>query len=55
MVRKDNKWIEADDTSISKKNWPRNSKNMYLVILEKSLCNTQKKADFIGKLISMKI
>ena len=35
MVRKANKQMEANDANICKKNQPRNSKNMYLIILER--------------------
>ena len=36
LIRKDKKsWYEAKNLNISKKNWSRNSKNVYLFILER--------------------
>lgn len=34
MVKVKNNWIEANDLSITKRNWPRNSKNVYLLLLQ---------------------
>lgn len=34
FVKFGHSWIEANDSIIAKKSWPRNSKNVYLLILE---------------------
>ena len=35
MCSKDSSWIEADDTQVTKKQWSRDAKNIYILFLEK--------------------
>ena len=35
MCREDSSWIEADDTQVTKKQWSRGTKNIYILFLEK--------------------
>ena len=34
-IKKKNGWIQINDANISKQKWSRNSKDMYIIILEK--------------------
>ncbi|KYN21163.1 hypothetical protein ALC57_06469 [Trachymyrmex cornetzi] len=35
MCREGSSWIEADDTQVTKKQWPRGAKNIYILFLQK--------------------